>query len=240
MVQHGLLAFPSGWLKDVFLECTNIQFELHHVADSASARTTCVILGLSHWCIHVGGYQNPTVCKWSIHLDERTFWIFTIHCENMFKQGPSYTSLSRINRWFRSQFIMGFGEFLRRWFSLLSQCFHTSNPAPAHVWWFSLSLQCQGVFIGGWPFVSFSIQLKPPCFTLGLVALSFPPKQSADIGNDSSCDAKKPEVPDYAGDFWVKHGHLKCYWNYITAHLLNRAETWRQSFFGGLDEEIWY
>ena len=38
MVQHhGLLAFPSGWLKDVFLECTNIQFELHHVADSASA-----------------------------------------------------------------------------------------------------------------------------------------------------------------------------------------------------------
>ena len=40
MVQHGLLAFPSGWLKDVFLECTNIQFELHHVADSASARTT--------------------------------------------------------------------------------------------------------------------------------------------------------------------------------------------------------
>jgi len=40
MVQHGLLAFPSGWLKDVFLECTNIKFELHHVADSASARTT--------------------------------------------------------------------------------------------------------------------------------------------------------------------------------------------------------
>lgn len=49
----------------------------------------------SHWCIHVGGCQNPTV--WVTYLfnhnlfyEGHLFLIVIIHCETMFKQGFTY------------------------------------------------------------------------------------------------------------------------------------------------------
>lgn len=84
----------------------------------------------------------------------------------------------------------------------------------------------------------FSIQLKPPNWLIGLLLWD---KRSADIGNDSSCDPKKKDRLGWAWWKKLEWSPRLCWWFLgktrtphrlleLTTHLLNRVETWRQSF----------